>query len=150
MRSVSVDGVGRSAKTSMELVGIHHIDFVVRDLDAAMTQYRRLFGVEFLEREALPSRGVELARFRLGSTWIVLVQPVTQSSPVQEFLNEHGEGFYHIAYQVRNAKEAAEELKTKGVKLMKDSPRTGVDGWTLTDLQMEETFGLMTQLVQPS
>jgi len=133
----------------VELQGIHHIDFVVRDLERAIGQYQRLFNVHFLERESLPSRGVELARFRLGDTWVVLVQPVRDDSPVKRFLDEHGEGFFHIAYRVSDAHAAAGELHAKGVKLMNDSPRRGVEGWKLVDLQLNETFGLMTQLVEP-
>ena len=80
----------------MSLKGIHHIDYVVRDLDRAVAQYRKLFNVPLEKRERLESRGVDLARFRLGNTWIVLVQPIREDSPVKRFLDEHGEGFYTL------------------------------------------------------
>ena len=135
---------------AVELLRIHHIDYVVRDLDQAIAQYRRLFSVQIMDRECLPSRGVELARFRLGDIWVVLVQPVRHDSPVQRFLDSHGEGFFHIAYEVKDARAAADNLKARGVKLMNEEPRRGVEGWKLVDLDMSETFGLMTQLVEPS
>ncbi len=131
----------------MQLKRIHHIDYVVRDLDRAILQYRNLFGVPLERRERLENRGVELARFRLGETWIVLVQPTQPDSPVQKFLEQHGEGFFHIAYEVENLGAMVSDLKVKGVKLMKDSPRRGLEGWELADLELDETFGLMTQLV---
>lgn len=131
----------------MRLKRIHHIDYVVRDLDRAILQYRTLFGVPFERRERLENRGVELARFRLGETWIVLVQPTQPDSPVQKFLQKHGEGFFHIAYEVESLGAMVSDLKAKGVKLMKDSPRQGLEGWQLADLELDETFGLMTQLV---
>jgi len=131
----------------VQLKRIHHIDYVVRDVDQAILQYGHLFGVPLERRERLENRGVELARFRLGDTWIVLVQPLQPDSPVQKLLEQHGEGFFHIAYEVENLGAMVSDLKAKGVKLMKDSPRRGLDGWQLTDLEMEETFGLMTQLV---
>ncbi len=133
----------------MRLLAIHHIDYVVRDLDRAIGQYERLFDIKMQQRERLESRGVELARFQLGLIWLVLVQPVNDNSPVKRFLDEHGEGFYHIAYQVEDVQQAASELKAKGVELMNEKPRLGVEGWKLVDLQMHETFGLMTQLVEP-
>jgi methylmalonyl-CoA/ethylmalonyl-CoA epimerase len=131
----------------VQLKRIHHIDYVVRDLDRAMVQYCRLFGVPLERRERLENRGVELARFRLGQTWIVLVQPTQPDSPVQKFLEKHGEGFFHIAYEVENLGAMVSHLKAKGVKFMQDSPRPGLEGWQLADLELDETFGLMTQLV---
>lgn len=131
----------------MQLKRIHHIDYVVRDLDRAILRYRDLFGVQLERRERLKNRGVELARFRLGETWIVLVQPTQPDSPVQKFLEKHGEGFFHIAYEVENLEAMISDLKARGVKLMEDSPRQGLEGWQLADLEPDETFGLMTQLV---
>ena len=127
---------------------IHHIDFVVRDLDRAVETYRRLFAVEPSPRERLAERGIELVRFRLGATWVILVQPVRRDSPVMDFLERYGEGFFHIAYEVEDVEAAARDLRAKGV-----APRPwrrGVEGWKLLDLEMAETLGVMTQLVEPA
>lgn len=126
---------------------IHHIDFVVRDLDRAVERYRRLFGVEPLPRESLAERGVELVRFRVGESWVILVQPVSDTSPVMEILERDGEGFFHIAYEVDDLEQVARDLKEKGVGLRQEVPRRGVEGWKLLDLEVEETLGAMTQLV---
>lgn len=134
----------------MNLRRIHHIDYVVRDLSRAIEQYRKIFNVPLENRERLESRGIELARFRLGETWIILVQPVRDDSPVKRFLDEHGEGFFHIAYEVSDVEGVASDLKARGIKLMPDSPRRGVEGWKLVDIAMEETLGVMTQLVESS
>lgn len=131
----------------MKLVRIHHIDYIVRDLDRAIEKYRQLFQVPLEARERLESRGVDLARFRLGDTWVVLVQPIRQESPVQKFLEKHGEGFYHVAYEVKDLEGAISDLKANDVRLMNETPRRGVEGWKLIDIEPEETFGVMTQLV---
>lgn len=133
----------------MRLRRIHHIDFVVRDLDRAVEQYRKLFNVSPGSRERLESRGVELARFRLGETWVVLVQAIRHDSPVKHFLDKHGEGFFHIAYEVEDVQGMATALKRQGVRLMNETPRRGLEGWKLVDLAEEETLGVMTQLVEP-
>jgi methylmalonyl-CoA/ethylmalonyl-CoA epimerase len=138
------------AAPAVELLGIHHIDYVVRDLDRAIAQYRRLFDIEFGSREVLENRGVALARVRLGDIWLVLVQPIRPDSPVQRFLDEHGEGFFHIAYRVKDVAAGATALKAQGVHLLNEEPRRGVEGWKLVDLDIAETFGVMTQLVEPA
>ncbi len=134
----------------MRLKRIHHIDYVVRDLDRAIEKYKKIFKVPLEERERLESRGVDLARFRLGDTWIILVQPIREDSPVKRFLDQHGEGFFHIAYEVRGLEKIALELKSQGIRLMNETPRQGLEGWKLLDLEIDETFGVLTQLVEPS
>jgi methylmalonyl-CoA/ethylmalonyl-CoA epimerase len=127
---------------------VHHIDFVVRDLEEATARYARVLGIEPGPRERLEDRGVELVRFRLGEVWIILVQPVRRDSPVRAFLDEHGEGFFHIAYRVDDVAAEAARLRGQGVRLATDSPRRGVEGWRLVDVDMSETCGVYTQLVE--
>ena len=134
---------------AIELKRVHHIDYVVRDLDRAVAQYQRIFGVPLASRERLESRGVAVARFQLGETWIALVQPLRADSPVQRYLEEHGEGFFHIAYEVDDIENAVRDLKTQDVRLVNETPRRGLEGWKLVDIDPREMFGVETQLVQP-
>jgi len=126
----------------------HHIDFVVRDLDRAAARFSTVFGVEPRGREKLEDRGIELVRFDLGNIWIILVQPTTDESPVQAFLDEHGEGFFHIAFKVGDVEAEAERLEAEGIRLVNRKPRRGVEGWKLVDIEMEDTFGIYTQLIE--
>jgi methylmalonyl-CoA/ethylmalonyl-CoA epimerase len=127
---------------------IHHIDFVVRDLDRAIEQFRKVLGLDPGPRESLPSRGIDLARFRVGETWIILVQPTHDDSPVKEFLERHGEGYFHMGLEVDDAEAAAATLKERGVRLQNEEPRRGLEGWSLIDIDIDETSGAMMQLVE--
>lgn len=127
---------------------VHHIDFVVHDLDRAADRFAKILGRPPEPRESLPDRGVDLVRFAMGDIWIILVQPMRQDSPVTAFLDQHGEGFFHIGYKVDDIEAETKRLKAQGIGLVNDSPRRGVEGWQLVDLEMEETFGVYTQLVE--
>ena len=52
---------------------IHHINFIVADLETAVDAYQRLLGLGPFEYETLSERGVMTARVRVGEAWIVLV-----------------------------------------------------------------------------
>jgi methylmalonyl-CoA/ethylmalonyl-CoA epimerase len=127
---------------------VHHIDFVVRDLAEATERFARVFGREPGPPERLESRGIELVRFRIGDVWLILVQPVRQDSPVMKFLEEHGEGFFHIAFKVDDVEAETRRLKELEVQLQNDEPRRGVEGWKLIDVALEETCGVMIQLAE--
>jgi methylmalonyl-CoA/ethylmalonyl-CoA epimerase len=74
------------------LDGVHHINFLVADLDAAILRYKDFFDIEAMTIESLPERGVRTARFKLSGVWIVLVQPVDEQSEPMRHLREHGDG----------------------------------------------------------
>jgi methylmalonyl-CoA/ethylmalonyl-CoA epimerase len=127
---------------------IHHFDIVVRDLERAVDRYSKVLGVLPGPREKLEHRGIELVRFRVGDVWLILVHPVRDDSPVQAFLDEHGEGFFHVAYKVADVEAEATRIAGSGIRLANAEPRRGVEGWKLIDLVIEDTEGVMTQLIE--
>lgn len=127
---------------------VHHIDVVVRDLDQAEDRYRRVLGIDPLPRETLPERGIDLVRFRIGETWLILVQPTGGTGPVAAFLDEHGEGFFHMAIEFDDVEGQARDVEARGVRLTNDQPRIGIDGWKLIDVELTETLGAMIQFVE--
>lgn len=127
---------------------VHHIDVVVRDLDQAEDRYRRVLGIEPLARESLPGRGIDLVRFRVGETWLILVQPTSHDGPVAAFLEEHGEGFFHMAVEFDDLERQARVVSERGIRLVNGEPRIGIDGWKLIDIELDETLGAMIQLVE--
>jgi len=127
---------------------LHHLDIVVKDLDRAKARYQQVLGIEPLPRENFSKRGIDLVRFRLGETWLILVQPTDETGPVAQFLAEHGEGFFHFAVEVDDIDQRARDLTAGGIRLTNTEPRIGVDGWKLVDIELDETFGAMVQLVE--
>ena len=85
---------------------IHHINFIVKDLSMAIQKYQVLFGDPAHGIETLVSRGIKLARFKVGETWLILIQPIAAGVPAQH-LEEHGEGFFLISCQVDDIRESA-------------------------------------------
>lgn len=127
---------------------IHHINFLVRDLDAAIDRYERILGRPVQARERLEDRGVETARFKVGETWLVLVMPTDPDSVPGQHMQRTGEGFFLISYEVDDAVAEAEALSRRGVGVLSDMPRAGLEGWRLIDLDPADTFEVVTQLTE--
>ncbi|MFQ5547828.1 MAG: VOC family protein [Woeseia sp.] len=127
---------------------VHHINFVVRDLDTAIDRYQLLFNARFGHRESLSDRGAEAARFRLGNVWIVLVQPTRPDSILGRYLEDHGEGFLLISYQVDDVIKSAKCIEEHGVNLLNSTPRHGLDDWRVIDLDPQATFGVPVQIIE--
>jgi methylmalonyl-CoA/ethylmalonyl-CoA epimerase len=124
---------------------IHHLNFIVRDLDAAIPAWERLLGLTVARRDDLPERGVRAARFRLGDTWLVLVQPIRDDSVPGRFLKNHGEGFFLLSLGVDSL---AGELDRLGSAAFQGPVRTGADGWQVRDLVPAAANGVQLQFTE--
>jgi methylmalonyl-CoA/ethylmalonyl-CoA epimerase len=125
--------------------GIHHINFIVRDLDRAVQAWEQVLGLPVTSRDHLEGRGVDIARFRLGQAWLVLVQPLQAGTAPARYLDEHGEGFFLISFGVDSL---AAELERLGEAWFDGPARDGLDDWRIRDLDMARTFGALVQFTE--
>lgn len=125
---------------------VHHLTFVVRDLEEAVLRYQRDLGIQSIERESVPHRGVLTARFWVGNLWFVLVQPISRGAPL-EHLREHGEGLLLVSFQVQSLDAALAEVAARGLTT-RGQHRTGVGGWRVVDLDTPAISGAVTQLCE--
>lgn len=127
---------------------LHHLNFLVRDLESAAARFAALLGVEAPAPEDLAGRGVRLCRFRAGETWIVLVQPVDRDSEPARRLAAQGEGFFLASFEVDDLQESVERLGRSGIRPATGEKRTGLDGWQVLDLDPACFDGIQLQLVE--
>lgn len=127
---------------------IHHINFIVRDLHAAARRFGQLLNMPPPPVEQLPQRGVAVVRFRLGETWLVLVQPLDADSVPGRYLAEHGEGFFLMSCQVDDLASSAEALVARGFDFVNPEARAGLDDWRVMDVNPDGLFGIPFQLVE--
>ncbi len=130
------------------LTGVHHINFLVADLDKAVERYKDLFGLKSVEFEMLPARGAATARFELNGVWIVLVQPVDDESEPARVLRQQGEGVFLISFGVDDLEDAREKLLAKGAIEESATARDGLLSWRVIDLDPETVFGAPIQLTE--
>ncbi len=134
--------------TSGLLTEIDHIAIAVRDLEAAIAYYREAFGAEVAHREVVESDGVEEALLKVAESYVQLLTPVSDSSPVAKYLEKKGEGLHHIGYRVDDCAAALESLRAQGNRLIDEAPRPGSRGTTVAFVHPKGAFGTLIELVQ--
>lgn len=120
---------------------VHHLSFVVRDLDAAVARFEAFLAVPLAERGPVHSRAAEVAIFKLANVNIELVTPASPESPLHEHLARHGEGFFHLAFGVDDVDAAYERLQAAGVP-MKGPPYRAYKDWRIAYFDDGATGGL--------
>lgn len=126
---------------------IHHVGYVVPDLDAAIALHERQYGVGVVVREVLPDQGVEAAALEVGTGQIELIQPVDPDGSVARYLERRGAGLHHTAFEVEDLDATLQELEASGVTLIDRTPRRGLGGHRIAFLHPKSTGGALTELV---
>ena len=125
---------------------VHHINLLVRDLEAAVARYGAAFGIEEFHWGELPERGVRTARFRAGESWVVLVQPTDPDSVPGRHLAEHGEGLFLLSFGVDGLNSARDHIARADPDAVPGEQRQGLEGWQVLDLDPGQFNGALLQL----
>jgi len=133
---------------SGKLTNIDHVGIAVRDLDAVVRWYEQMFGATVAHRERIESDGVEEALIKVADSYIQLLTPYTDSSPLAKYMEKNGEGIHHVGYRVDNCAEVLEDVKEHGARVVDEHPRTGSRGTTVAFLHPKTAFGTLIELVQ--
>jgi methylmalonyl-CoA epimerase len=132
------------------LIEVDHVGIAAENLDAEVERYRRVLGLEPVHREVVKSQGVEEVLFRVGSSCIQLLGALGPDTPVARFLQKRGPGVHHIGYRVEDVAAALDRLRTEGVRLIDEVPRSGSRGTTIAFVHPEGMGGVLVELVQES
>lgn len=127
---------------------LDHVALAVRDLDAAIAEYARLYSAEPIYREVVTEQGVEEAMIAVGGSFIQLLRPLGADTPVGRFIESHGEGMHHIALAVADIEAALDHLKEEGARLVDEEPRTGGRGARIAFVHPKSFAGTLVELVE--
>lgn len=132
----------------MQLTEIDHIAIAVTDLDAAIAYYQDTFGCTVDHRELIESDGVEEALLKVADSYVQLLTPTRDTSPVAKYLANKGEGLHHVGYRVADCAEALARVKAAGHRVIDEAPRPGSRGTTVAFVHPKGAFGTLIELVQ--
>jgi methylmalonyl-CoA/ethylmalonyl-CoA epimerase len=129
---------------------VDHIGVAVEDLDAAIALHEEAYGMAVAHREVVEAQGVEAVLLDVGENHVELLRPLDGETPVGRFLSKRGPGLHHVAYQVSDVQATLDTLRDRGLRLIDETPRTGIRGSRVAFLHPEWSGGVLTEIVQPS
>ena len=132
----------------MILTEIDHVAIAVKDLEAAIDYYRRAFGATVDHREVVENDGVEEALLKVAESYVQLLTPTRDDSPVAKAIEKRGEGLHHIGYRVADCGQALAAMIAAGATPIDKAPRPGSRGTTVAFIHPKGSFGTLIELVQ--
>jgi methylmalonyl-CoA epimerase len=134
--------------TELLLTEIDHVAIAVPDLEEAIAYYRDTFGATVDHREVVESDGVEEALLKVADSYIQLLTPTNDDSPVAKYLEKKGPGLHHVGYRVADCAVALQSVKDHGGRVIDEAPRPGSRGTTVAFVHPKGAFGTLIELVE--
>ena len=125
---------------------VHHIAIAVNSIAAALPAFGDDLGLAVTHTEEIDGQGVRVAVLPVGDTCLELVEPTSPGGKVAQFLQRHGEGIHHICFEVDNLEATLAQLKDRGMRLVDDQPRRGMDGAKIAFIHPSSTHGVLVEL----
>jgi methylmalonyl-CoA/ethylmalonyl-CoA epimerase len=129
---------------------IDHIGVAVESIDESIGLYRQAFEMSEQHRETVEDQGVNAVLLEVGDGHVELIEPLTAESGVAKFIERHGPGMHHVAYQTDDIEAALEQVRAAGLRLIDEEPRVGIRGSRVAFLHPKATGGVLTELVEPA
>ena len=133
-----------------QLTEIDHVAIAVNDIEAAILWYESVFGAVVVHRETVESDGVDEALVKVAESYIQLLTPTRDDSPVAKYLAKNGEGLHHVAYRVDSCADTLEAVKASGARVIDETPRPGSRGTIVAFVHPKSSFGTLIELVEES
>jgi methylmalonyl-CoA epimerase len=128
---------------------LDHLGVAVRSLQEGFQFYSAL-GFRDMPTEEVPTEKVRVGFLDLGNqASIELLEATAPDSPIQVFLDKRGPGIHHICLRVKNIDEIVLRLKSKGVRLVNETPRVGAHNCRVVFVHPSATGGVLLELSEP-
>ncbi len=127
--------------------GVHHVAFVLPELEPSIELFQRVFGATQTYRETLPeSLGIEVAVLRAGSAVIELIRPYQAGNQFWDFLQQTGGGLHHVSFDAPGLDQHAETLRQAGIEVLPPGPYRSPTGWRVLNVNNAATHRTVSQL----
>ena len=130
------------------ITGLEHIGIAVSNLDEALEVYEKILGLKVKKIRVIEEQKVKAALLLAGKIKIELIEPTDEEGPVARFIQKRGEGMHHIALTVSNLEEFLQKIKEKGIALVDEKPRIGVEGYRMAFLHPKSTKSVLIELCE--
>src|SRR5512139_1877646 len=127
---------------------INHVAVVVEDMQKSLTFWRDALGIQLQELRDVPAEKSQVAFLPIAGAEVELVMPTTDDSGIAKYLAKRGPGMHHVCLEVDDIDAMMAQLKSKGVRLINEEPRTAADGKKYAFVHPESTSGVLVELYQ--
>jgi methylmalonyl-CoA/ethylmalonyl-CoA epimerase len=157
------DDTTKSHPSPLLQKGIAQIAILVKDLEATVENYQKVFGIgpwdfytyakPFVREMSYHGHPadykIRIALSQLGPIRIELIEVQEGDSIYADYIREHGFGVHHLGVLVEDMPEALNQAGSVGLRMIQDGSGFGADGdGHYAYLDTEQQFGVTFELIE--
>jgi methylmalonyl-CoA/ethylmalonyl-CoA epimerase len=127
---------------------IDHVAILVDDMEKTLSFWRDGLGIEVSHTQDMQAEQSKIAFLPLGGSEVELVQPITDDSGLARYLEKRGPGMHHVCLEVDDIQGMLDQLKSKGVQLINETPQTGLEGKLYAFIHPKSANGVLVELYE--
>jgi methylmalonyl-CoA/ethylmalonyl-CoA epimerase len=132
----------------MKVIRINHIGVAPKDNAVAASFFGDVLGLARQGEETVAEQKVHVRFFQAENSRIELLEATSPDSPIAKFIEARGAGIQHFALEVDDIAAWVTHLKTQGVRLIDETPRSGAHDTLIAFIHPASTGGVLVELVQ--
>jgi len=135
---------------NFKVIKVDHIAIASKAIEPFMQVFTDVLGIPHGQKEQVENEKVNVLKFlnENDSTCIEVLEPLSESSTINNFIRKRGQGLHHIALEVDNIYNAIEFLKSIKIDLVYDKPQIGSDNKLITFIHPKFSSGILLELCQ--
>jgi methylmalonyl-CoA/ethylmalonyl-CoA epimerase len=138
----------RTKYKEQSIMKLDHIGIATNSIEEGLAVWRDALGLRVDVTKEVTEQGVKVCMLAVGDTHVELLEPLGAETSVGKFLAKRGPGMHHIAIEVADIKASLAELKSKGARLIDETPRVGAGGCLVAFVHPSSVNGVLLELVQ--
>lgn len=128
---------------------LHHVGIVVPKIQDSLGEITKYLNFETIGLPTLVgSQKVNICFLKIGESFLELIEPTQESSPVAEFAKKGG-GIHHLCFEVKDIHKQVSEMSKNGATVLV-KPVKGFDDRLIAfvDLKMKNTKCSLIELLE--
>lgn len=127
---------------------VNHIGIAVNSIEESAKVYTDVLGLKVENIEVVADQMAKTAIIPVGNTKIELIESTSPEGAIAKFIESRGEGIHHVALGVDNIESTLAALVDKGITLIDQKPRKGVENTNIAFLHPKSTGRVLIELVE--
>ncbi len=127
---------------------LEHIGIAVEEVDAVIDCFDDLLELRPYKTETVSQQAVRTHFLDAETAKLELLEALEPDSPVARYLDRHGEGLHHLAFEVENIEATMERLRAAGFELLSDQPQSGADDKRIFFVHPKQTHGVLVEFCE--
>ena len=131
-----------------KIIKIDHIAIATKESKKINAFFLNIFSDSDYKQEIVDSEKVITSFFSVGDVNIETLEPLSEESVVNKYLDKNDSGVHHIAFLVDDIDAAILYFKNNNIRVIYDPPKIGASNKLITFLHPKDTFGILMEISQ--